>query len=486
MSIVPVILSGGPGTRLWPVSREGLPKPFMKVASDRSLLQETLLRGEGLPGAERSLVVTNRDYLFLSRDEVDALGGEVRPARFLLEPVGRNTAPAILMAAIAVARWHGEDAVMLAMPADHVIEDRAAFNEAVTHAAALARGGRLVTFGIRPTRPETGYGYIELGDPLGADGHRVKRFIEKPDAARAKEFVQDPAFLWNSGIFCFRARDMIAAFDALEPAMAKAGRACWAASVPATSSADAVELDKAAFAGMRSVSIDYAIFERAPEVAVVPCSIGWSDVGSWKEIADRYAPDAEGNRSDGDVMFLDSRDSFVMADGRMAAAIGVSNLIVVDTPDALLVADREHTQDVKKIVERLKAAGSDKHALHLTVARPWGTYTVLQDAARFKIKRVEVKPGASLSLQMHHHRNEHWVVVNGTALVVNGDESMELQPNESTYIPAGNKHRLSNPGQENLVIIEVQVGDYLGEDDIVRFEDRYGRVADAPAKGAAT
>ncbi|MDH5247297.1 MAG: mannose-1-phosphate guanylyltransferase/mannose-6-phosphate isomerase, partial [Betaproteobacteria bacterium] len=368
MSIVPVILSGGPGTRLWPVSREGLPKPFMKVASDRSLLQETLLRGEGLPGAERSLVVTNRDYLFLSRDEVDALGGEVRPARFLLEPVGRNTAPAILMAAIAVARWHGEDAVMLAMPADHVIEDRAAFNEAVTHAAALARGGCLVTFGIRPTRPETGYGYIELGDPLGADGHRVKRFIEKPDAARAKEFVQDPAFLWNSGIFCFRARDMISAFDALEPAMAKAGRACWAASAPATGSADAIELDKAAFAGMRSVSIDYAIFERAPEVAVVPCSIGWSDVGSWKEIADRYAPDAEGNRSDGDVMFLDSRDSFVMADGRMAAAIGVSNLIVVDTPDALLVADREHTQDVKKIVERLKAAGSDKHALHLTVA----------------------------------------------------------------------------------------------------------------------
>jgi mannose-1-phosphate guanylyltransferase/mannose-6-phosphate isomerase len=482
MSIVPVILSGGPGTRLWPVSREGLPKPFMKVAGDRSLLQETLLRGEGLPGAERPLVVTNRDYLFLSRDEVDALGGAVRPARFLLEPVGRNTAPAILMAAIAVAHWHGEDAVMLAMPADHVIEDSAAFGAAVAQAANLARAGRLVTFGIRPTRPETGYGYIELGERLGADGHRVKRFVEKPDAARAREFVQDPAFLWNSGIFCFRARDMLAAFDALEPALAKAGRDCWTASVPATSSADAVELDKACFAAMRSVSIDYAIFERAPEVAVVPCSIGWSDVGSWKEIADRYAPDAAGNRCEGDVMFFDSRDSFVMADGRMAAAIGVSNLIVVDTPDALLVADRERTQDVKKIVERLKASGSDKHALHLTVARPWGTYTVLQDASRFKIKRVEVKPGASLSLQMHHHRNEHWVVVNGTALVVNGEETMELQPNESTYIPAGNKHRLSNPGKENLVIIEVQVGDYLGEDDIVRFEDRYGRVEAAPAK----
>jgi mannose-1-phosphate guanylyltransferase len=483
--LVPVILSGGAGTRLWPVSREGLPKPFMKVGGERSLLQETLLRGESLPRAERPVVVTNRDYLFLSRDELDGVGGVVRPARFLLEPFGRNTAPAILMAAIAVADWHGDEAVMLVMPADHVIEDRPAFAEAVEHAAALARGGRLVTFGIRPTRPETGYGYIELGDSLGADGHRVKRFVEKPDAARAREFLKSDAFLWNSGIFCFRARDMLTAFDSLEPEMAKAGRECWAASLPATSTADAIELDRSCFDGMRSVSIDYAIFERAPEVAVVPCSIGWSDVGSWKEIADCYAPDAAGNRSDGDVMFLDSHDSFVMVDGRMAAAIGVSNLIVVDTPDALLIADRERTQDVKKVVERLKASGSDKYALHLTVARPWGTYTVLQDSARFKIKRVEVKPGASLSLQMHHHRNEHWVVVSGTALVVNGDATLTLRTNESTYIPAGHKHRLENPGKENLVIIEVQVGDYLGEDDIVRFEDRYGRVADAPVKGAA-
>ena len=479
--LVPVILSGGPGTRLWPVSREGLPKPFMKVGSRYSLLQEALLRGEVLPGAERSVVVTNRDYLFLSRDEVDALGNQVRPARYLLEPIGRNTAPAILLAAFAVAQWHGDDAVMLLMPADHVIEDRAAFADAVARAEALTRGGRLVTFGIRPTRPETGYGYVELGDTLGADGYRVKRFVEKPDAARADEFVQNPNFLWNSGIFCFRACDMIAAFDALEPEMAKAGRDCWAASKPATSAADAIELDAICFARMRSVSIDYAVFERAPEVAMVPCSIGWSDVGSWKEIAERYVPDAAGNRSDGDVMFLDSRDSFVMAEGRIAAAIGVNNLIVVDTPDALLIADRDRAQDVKEIVERLKASGSDKHALHLTVARPWGTYTVLQNSARFKIKRVEVKPGASLSLQMHQHRNEHWVVVSGTAQVVNGDATLTLQTNESTYIPAGHKHRLENPGEENLVIIEVQVGDYLGEDDIVRFEDRYGRVASAAA-----
>jgi len=477
--LIPVILSGGPGTRLWPVSREGLPKPFMKVGSRHSLLQEALLRGEVLPGAERSVVVTNRDYLFLSRDAVDALDNQVRPARYLLEPIGRNTAPAILMAAFAVAQWHGDDTVMLLMPADHVIEDRAAFADAVARAEALTRGGRLVTFGIRPTRPETGYGYIELGDTLGADGHRVKRFVEKPDAARAHEFVQNPDFLWNSGIFCFRACDMIAAFDALEPEMAKAGRECWAASSPATSAADAIELDETCFARMRSVSIDYAVFERAPEVAVVPCSIGWSDVGSWKEIADLYEPDAAGNRSDGDVMFLDSRDSFVMAEGRIAAAIGVNNLIVVDTPDALLIADRDRAQDVKKIVERLKASGSDKHALHLTVARPWGTYTVLQNSARFKIKRVEVKPGASLSLQVHQHRNEHWVVVSGTAQVVNGDATLTLRTNESTYIPAGHKHRLENPGEENLVIIEVQVGDYLGEDDIVRFEDRYGRVASA-------
>ena len=477
--LVPVILSGGPGTRLWPVSREGLPKPFMKVGSRYSLLQEALLRGEVLPGAERSVVVTNRDYLFLSRDEVDALGNQVRPARYLLEPIGRNTAPAILLAAFAVAQWHGDDAVMLLMPADHVIEDRAAFADAVARAEALTRGGRLVTFGIRPTRPETGYGYVELGDTLGADGYRVKRFVEKPDAARADEFVQNPNFLWNSGIFCFRACDMIAAFDALEPEMAKAGRDCWAASKPATSAADAIELDAICFARMRSVSIDYAVFERAPEVAMVPCSIGWSDVGSWKEIAERYVPDAAGNRSDGDVMFLDSRDSFVMAEGRIAAAIGVNNLIVVDTPDALLIADRDRAQDVKEIVERLKASGSDKHALHLTVARPWGTYTVLQNSARFKIKRVEVKPGASLSLQMHQHRNEHWVVVSGTAQVVNGDATLTLRTNESTYIPAGHKHRLENPGEENLVIIEVQVGDYLGEDDIVRFEDRYGRVASA-------
>ena len=476
MKIVPVILSGGPGTRLWPVSREGLPKPFMRVGGGHSLLQAALLRAESLPNAERALVVTNRDYLFLSRDEVDALAGAVPPARYLLEPVGRNTAPAILMAALAVAQWHAADTPMLVMPADHVIEDETAFAQAVDAATALAAGGRLVTFGIRPTRPETGYGYIEIGEASGAQGHRVKRFVEKPDAERACAFVAAGSFVWNSGIFCFRAADILAAFDALEPAMAQAGRACWAASRPATSSADAIELDKGCFSGLASQSIDYAIFERAPDLAVVPCSIGWSDVGSWKEIAERYAPDSAGNRSGGDVMFLDSRDSFVLTDGRMAAAIGVSNLVVVDTPDALLVAHREHTQDVKKIVERLKAAGSDKHALHVTVSRPWGTYTVLQDSARFKIKRVEVKPGASLSLQMHHHRNEHWVVVRGTALVVNGDATMTLQTNESTYIPAGHKHRLENAGSENLVIIEVQVGDYLGEDDIVRFEDRYGRV----------
>lgn len=469
---VAVILSGGAGTRLWPVSREGHPKPFMLLPDGASLLTRAYQRAAALAPAD-ILTVTNRDYYYLSRDEFDKAKLGAARCRFVLEPQGRNTGPAVAAAALWVKALHGEDAVMVVMAADHLVVKTEAFGDAVARAAQAARRGELVTFGILPDRPETGFGYIEVGAATGVEQvYAVKRFIEKPDRERAEGFLASGAFLWNSGMFCFQAGAVLRELRAHAPALLDAASACWQ---QIQNTGDFVELPAEAFAAAPSVSIDVAVMEKSRRVQVVKSDIGWTDIGSWDAVSRLVEPDAAGNRVSGEAVLLDSTDNFIHSKERLVAAIGVSGLMVVDTPDALLVASRERAQDVKQVVEALRRRDHDSFRVHRTVSRPWGTYTVLEEGPRFKIKRIVVKPGASLSMQMHHHRSEHWVVVRGAARVINeGRESM-IHENESTYIRAGNKHRLENPGKLELVLIEVQSGEYVGEDDIVRFDDKYGR-----------
>lgn len=471
MDLIPVILSGGAGSRLWPVSRELHPKPFIRLADGRSLLQKAYLCGAGLPSVSHLMTVTNRELFFKTQDEFREVNTSQASASFILEPFGRNTAPAIAAAALSVAQTHGSDAIMLVLAADHLIADQAAFQQAVFEAVELAQHGKLITFGIQPQSPETGYGYIE------SEGNRVLRFVEKPTLERAQEYLASGRFLWNSGMFCFAAGSMLEQMEQHCPAILAATRGCIEKSRLATGAGfSQLELDASTFSSVPDDSIDYAVMEKSDQVAVVPCNIGWSDIGSWSALGDLDAADADGNRVQGQVMLHNTRNCTIQTDGRLVATVGLNNLIIVDTPDALLVADKNHAQDVKHIFGNLKAQGHPAHKLHRTVHRPWGTYTVLEEGLGFKIKRMEVKPGASLSLQMHHHRSEHWVVVSGTATVVNGEQEIQLQPNQSTYIPAGHKHRLTNPGTSLCVMIEVQCGAYVGEDDIVRFEDAYGRV----------
>jgi len=475
-ALIPVILSGGAGTRLWPVSREALPKPFVRLGDGRSLLRRTLDRAARLRDANaqgQTWLVTNRDYYFLSRDELDAHAGSVR---FLLEPAARNTAPAIALATLAIAAEHGEDSILLVLPADHLIDDEVGFAACVERAQALAREGWLVTFGIEANAPETAFGYIESGQALPHGGFAVKRFVEKPPVERAREFLAAGNYSWNSGMFCFRARDMLAALAQTAPQLEANARKAWAASQAGLLGKDAIELEGASFRALESISIDYALFEKAGKVAVVPGTFGWNDVGAWPEIAAQFPADAHDNRASGRAMFIDSSQCFVHSHGRLVAALGLKGMVIVDTPDALLVMPKERAQDVKKVVEAVRASGDDKHIFHATVARPWGTYTVLQEGPQFKLKRIEVKPMHALSLQMHHYRNEHWIVVSGTARVTRGDDEFLLATNESTYIKSGTRHRLENPGALPLVLIEVQSGQYVGEDDIVRFDDKYGRV----------
>jgi mannose-1-phosphate guanylyltransferase len=451
------------------VSRESHPKPFIRLADGQSLLQKAFLRGAQLPEVGEILTVTNREFFFKTEDEFRAVNREGVFTSFILEPVGRNTAAAIAAASLRAAE-KDQAAMLLILAADHLITDQPAFVDAVNKAMALAEQNMLVTFGIRPNAPETGFGYIE------AEGNKVLRFVEKPDEATARGYLESGRFFWNSGMFCFKAGVMLEEMQVYCPDILAAVRLSLNESRKAEGkNFSQCELDPECFAAVKEDSIDYAVMEKSGRVAVVPCDIGWSDIGSWNAIGELVAADVNGNRVEGEALLHDVSDCHVQSQGRIIGMVGVSGLIVIDTADALLVADKRRAQDVKHLYAELKGLGHEAHKLHRTVYRPWGTYTVLEEGERFKIKRIEVKPGASLSLQMHHHRSEHWVVVSGMAKVVNGDVERLVATNESTFIPAGHSHRVVNPGVVELVMIEVQSGEYLGEDDIVRFEDVYGR-----------
>ncbi|NMG44605.1 mannose-1-phosphate guanylyltransferase/mannose-6-phosphate isomerase [Aromatoleum toluvorans] len=480
MNLHPVILSGGSGTRLWPLSREQYPKQLLALIGDDTMLQQTATRLDGfsgsLPVAAEPIVVCNEEYRFITAEQMRAIG---RPtSRILLEPVGRNTAPALTLAALSVVREDG-DGVLLVMPADHVVRDREAFHRAVATGLEAARAGAMVTFGIVPERPETGYGYIRSGSECSPGVREVEAFVEKPDARTAAEYVASGAYLWNSGLFMVRASLWLKAIGHFNPAMLAA---CDASVGAAARDIDFVRIGRDAFEACPSDSIDYAVMEKlagtpglgiAPRV--VPMSVGWSDVGAWDALWSLADKDEAGNAARGDVVLEGTTNSLVHATSRMVACVGVDGLIVVETPDAVLVAHKDRTQDVKQIVSRLKADKRSQVYAHRKIHRPWGCYDSIDNGQRFQVKHIEVKPGAALSLQMHHHRAEHWIVVRGTAKVTRGDETFLLTENQSTYIPLGVTHRLENPGKLMLEMIEVQSGGYLGEDDIVRFEDTYGR-----------
>jgi mannose-1-phosphate guanylyltransferase len=475
MLLVPTILCGGAGSRLWPVSRALHPKPFMRLADGESLLQKAMLRAAAMPAAVELVAVTNGELFFKARDEHRALDLALG-ASYLLEPVPRGTAAAVAAAALHVERAHGADAALLVLPADHLITDLAAFAAAVEDALALAARARLVTFGIRPTSPETGYGYIE------ARGSDVLRFVEKPSLEAARGYVASGRFLWNAGMFCFTAGTILEEMRRHCGDVVAAVERCLERSrIVERDGARRLELDAETFARVPDTSIDYAVMEKSERVSVVACDIGWSDIGSWAAVAELGAADAQGNRVEGEAVLHEASGCFIRSEARVVGAVGVEDLVIVDTADALLVARKDRSQDVRKVYAQLEARGHEAHRLHRTVHRPWGTYTVIEEGPGFKIKRIEVKPGASLSLQLHRRRSEHWVVVSGTAKVTNGDEESLVRSNESTFIPAGHRHRLENATEQPLVIIEVQSGDYLGEDDIVRFDDKYGRMPE-PAR----
>ncbi|MFJ3157627.1 MULTISPECIES: mannose-1-phosphate guanylyltransferase/mannose-6-phosphate isomerase [unclassified Pseudomonas] len=483
-TLIPCIIAGGAGTRLWPVSREAMPKPFMRLPDGESLLQKTFVRATALKDVGRLLTVTNREVFFRTLDDYRLLNKAKVELDFILEPFGRNTAPAIAAAALHVSRLYGDDAQLLVLPADHLIKDVQAFANAVDSARQLAEQGWLVTFGLVPTHAETGFGYIEKGQGLNKDSFQVSRFVEKPDAATAQRYVDGGLHLWNGGMFCMRADVILQELREFVPEVVSAVEHCLEQSHRKEGKHELqVELDGDSFAQAPDISIDYAVMERSKKVAVVPCQLGWSDIGSWQAVRELTPADEHGNQCNGETVLHDVSNCYIDSRKRLVGGVGLNNLIIIDTPDALLVADGNRSQDVKLIAQELKRLGHDAYKLHRTVTRPWGTYTVLEEGPRFKIKRIMVKPNASLSLQMHHHRSEHWIVVSGMALVTNGEDEFLLNTNESTFIKPGRTHRLVNPGVIDLVMIEVQSGEYLGEDDIVRFNDIYGR---APAEAAKT
>jgi mannose-1-phosphate guanylyltransferase/mannose-6-phosphate isomerase len=469
--LIPVILSGGAGTRLWPVSRRAYPKPFMQMGDGESLLRKTLMRAQAVAVGGEVITVTSRDHFFITRDEYRGLIADA-DARFLLEPVGRNTAPALAMAALDIEHRHGPDAQLLVLPADHLIRDLERYAEAVRSARALAADGYLVTFGIVPNRPETGFGYIRAGAPL-AHGRRIEAFVEKPDLATAQAYVASGDYVWNSGMFCFAAGALLESMAETCPALLAAARECYARVRTETLP---IEFDRDSFAALPDISVDYAVMEKAARSAVVPASFDWNDIGSWQAISDLDPGDADGNRTVGPAVLVDTRNCYVQSKGRLVAAVGVDDLVIVDTGDAVLVSTRNKAQAVKQVVDELRLQNHELANVHSTVHRPWGSYSVIEDAADCKVKRLTVKPGHVLSLQLHHRRSEHWTVVSGTAKVRVGEREFLLQSNESIHIPVETLHRLENATDEDLHLIEVQCGDYFGEDDIVRYEDRYGRV----------
>jgi mannose-1-phosphate guanylyltransferase len=466
--LLPIVLAGGSGSRLWPLSRELYPKQFHALAGDFTLLQETVKRLDGLDCAD-PLVICNEEHRFIAAEQLRLISrGD---ATIVLEPAGRNTAPAIALAALYASR-SGDDPLLLVLAADHLIRDVGRFHESVRKAAKLAGEGKLVTFGVVPERPETGYGYIHRGVALGENGFVIERFEEKPDREKAEAYVADGGYYWNSGMFLFRAGAFLEELKRYQPEILEA---CVAAMDGAEQDMDFVRVDAEKFRACPANSVDYAVMEKTASAAMVPLDAGWNDIGSWSALWDVHERDGEGNALAGDVIALDSRNNFVRAESRLVAAVGVDDLVVVETKDAVLVAHKDHVQDVKEVVDRIRKLGRNEHVNHREVYRPWGHYDSIDFGDRDQVKRITVKPGAKLSLQMHHHRAEHWVVVRGTAKVQKGDQVIMLGENQSTYIPLGEVHALENPGNIPLELIEVQSGSYLGEDDIVRFEDRYGR-----------
>ncbi len=465
-NITPVIMAGGVGSRLWPMSRTQRPKQFLKLVSDKSMLQETVLRADTLASLP-NIVICNEEHRFLAAEqlrEIERLG------QIILEPQGRNTAPAIALAALYL-RAHSEDSLMLVLAADHVITDQAAFESSVKHAVEAAKQGKMVTFGIVPDHPETGYGYIKRGKDLGSV-YQVEQFVEKPDLPLAEQYVASGEFYWNSGMFLFKASRYLEELAQYRPDIFEI---CQQAVSDLSNDMDFVRVDEAIFARCPSESIDYAVMEKTKSAVVMPLDAGWHDIGSWDALWDMVVKDESGNVARGDVLTHDCLNSYFNAEDKMIAAVGVDDIVVVETKDAVLIADKHHVQDIKQIVEQLKSLGRHEHDVHREVFRPWGKYDSVDIGRRDQVKRITVNPGEKLSLQMHYHRSEHWIVVAGTAKVTSGETTKLVSEDESIYIPLGTVHALENPGNIPLEMIEVQTGSYLGEDDIVRFEDRYGR-----------
>jgi mannose-1-phosphate guanylyltransferase/mannose-6-phosphate isomerase len=467
-SVFPVILSGGAGTRLWPLSREMYPKQLLALTGPYSMLQDTVLRLAGIAGARPAIVVCNEAHRFTVAEQLRALN--VAASAILLEPAGRNTAPAAALAALKALELDA-DATLVIAPADHVIRDAAGFQRAADIAVELAQSGKLVTFGIVAHAPETGYGYIRRGDGPGP-AYPVAQFIEKPKLEVARQFVGAGDYYWNSGMFVFKADRYLSELQAFAPDILAAATAAYRA---AKVDLDFVRIDKTAFEACRGESIDYAVMEKTQDAVVLPLDAGWSDVGSWSSLFDVLPADEEGNVLQGDVLVHDTHDCYVHSSSRLVTAVGMDDHIIVETKDAVLVAPKGRVQDVKELVAKLKKAGRSESAWHREVYRPWGSYDSVDDGERFQVKRLSLKPGGMLSLQMHHHRAEHWIVVQGTARVTCNDKTFLLSENESTYVPIGASHRIENPGKVALHIVEVRSGTYLGEDDIVRYEDHYGR-----------
>jgi len=468
--IVPVILAGGSGTRLWPLSRELYPKQILRLLSRRTMLQETLARLEGLPDLQPPIVICNENHRFMVAEQLREMG--VSAAAIVLEPEGRNTAPAVAVAALRAAGDGGNDPLLMVLPADHYIARPAAFHSAMAKAAPLAIAGRLVTFGIVPMTPETGYGYIRRGAGLAGGGYGIEAFVEKPDRPTAEAYVASGDYFWNSGMFVFRAGVILEEMTHLAPAIPEA---CRRALEGAARDLDFLRLDRAAFAACPSDSIDYAVMEKTGRGAMVPLDAGWSDLGSWEALWQVGEKDAAGNVCQGDVLLHGVERSFVHAESRLVSAVGLCEHIIVETADAVFVAPRGRVQEVKHLVERLKKSHRAEALVHRTVFRPWGSYESLVADARFEVKRLTLRPGCRIAFQQHHHRAEHWVVVKGTAKVRKGEEEFLLREDQSTYIPVGLPHRLENPGKIPLEIMEVRTGSYLGEDDIARLDDDYGR-----------